>query len=256
MKPVRKTALRLALLIAALTLSACNSSFRSDALEPGELGSDISAIGMLPVNWQERYEMKVFGNAVTLLGTTGMAVVEKGRETRSRKLTEALEGANYDYRSDFLLALGAALQSEGIGLEELAYQRRPHPQAGRMLKGHFEYEEYYPVGRNDYPALLDIYIEFVGVGSEGITTDFNPTLYVGVRLVDGADGSVLYQQLIEYNSFAKEDEEIVRLGPDADYTFENFEDVMANIPRVREGLREAVQAVTDRIAADLGNARR
>lgn len=228
-------------------LAACaGKPFVGDRLTPGELAAD-ARLGVLPVNYIDKPSMDVHDNIVGLAGTAGKLAVAKGRDTKRRKLTEMLAGVGFVYQERADAFLIERLVEAGLDAEFIAFRRSIDNVLGEVPPRRFE--KRYPAN-SGYDVLLDLYVDYVGYAAVGLDDDYLPTVHIAARLVNGNDLSVLYESRIQYNPLEAKGEETV-IDADPEYAFKDFDALIAEPERARDGLRQAIVAVVDRLAGDL-----
>ena len=234
---------------AVVVLAACSSGPR----ERKELSRGVDAddrIGVLPINFQDKPEARVYSNPVKFAGTVGRIAVAKADDTTRRKFTAALDEARYSYQQDVSERLMERLQAAGFDAEYMDFKRSIDNVLGEVPPGQFERR--YPKD-SGYDLLLDIYVEYFGYAAESIGADYLPTGHIAVRLVDAATLDTVYQSEIHYHPMNPK-AEVVRIPADTGYAFEEFEDIINDIPRAREGLQAVTQALMNELIAELSGA--
>lgn len=234
---------------AALLLAGCASKFESKTLAERYDVRSVS-IGVMPINHLDKPSVEVISDPLKYIPRVGTLLVAKGNDTKRRKFDEALDALAYDYRTRFDQVFIEALTQSGLDARALNIPRKPHRQAGRVLERKFE-KQYPRQLPEPVDLILDAYVDFVGYAADGLTADYRPTFFLAVRLVDARSHEVVYQSRALYN--APEDPEggALTLVADVNYVFEDFNAIMADVPRARDGLDQAIVAVADHIAQAL-----
>ncbi|MDX1570977.1 MAG: hypothetical protein R3200_10865 [Xanthomonadales bacterium] len=230
-------------------LAACAGGPR----ERLELARDIEShdsIGVLPINFMEKPEARVYSNPVKFAGTVGRIAVAKADDTTRRKFSTALDEARYSYQEDVSSKLIERLQEAGFDAEYMEFNRSIDNVLGAVPPGQFERR--YPKDTG-YDLLLDVYVEYFGYAAPSLGEDYLPTGHIAVRVVDGATLDTVYQSEIHYHPMDPE-AEVVKIEADRAYTFEEFEDILNDIPKAREGLKAATQALMAALVDELSGA--
>ncbi len=237
-----------AVLVAGL-LGGCSATHVKDPLEAGELNAGAS-IGVLPINFLEKASVEINKNPVRFAGTAGRLAVLKGKDTKRRKFSEALAARDYDYRQQFNDYLARRLEAGGFSVAPMKFRRSIDNVLGEVPPGRFE-KRYPEASAHDY--LLDVYIEFVGYSALSLSDPYLPTVHIGARLVGARSHETLYQSLIEYRPFTTEGE-ATKIEPNPDFSFEDFDALMADSAVAQRGLEQAIEAVVDRLLEELSPA--
>ena len=108
-----------------------------------------------------------------------------------------------------------------------------------------------PDDGGEYDLLLDIYIDYVGYSAAKLGADYLPTLHIGARLVDAESHQVVYNALIQYQSFDDAEEGVSAIDPDPAYAFAGFDELMAEPEKARDGLRLAISDVVSRLIEEI-----
>ena len=234
--------------LAFLLLAGCGTKFQRDALGASEQAPD-TRIGMLPINFLAKPSVDVHKNPVGLLGTAGKLTVTKGKDTKRRKFTSALDALKYSYQEQATESLSARFERNGLDVKLKDFSR--------SFDNIFEavpprrFEKRYPKDDGSYDHLLDIYIEYVGYSAESLGADYLPTVHIGVRLVNAESHVVIYNALIQYHSFDDAEEGVTAIEADLDYAFDNFDALMADTEKAREGLKLAIREVVGKLIEEI-----
>ncbi len=230
-------------------LAGCGAPHVKDPLEAGEIASG-ATIGLLPINFLERPAADIKKNAVRFAGSIGQLAAAKGKDTKRRKFSEALLAQDYRYQQQVNESLARRLANAGLTATPLEFSRSIDNVLGEVPPRRFE--KRYP----DSPAsdlLLDIYVDFVGYSAEKLGEPYLPTFHIGARLVDTRSKTTVYESLIHYRSFDVEGEQST-IEPDPQYTFEDFDALLAEPGKAKRGLELAIDAVIDRLVEELSPA--
>jgi hypothetical protein len=236
-----------ALFVAFLSLTGCGSKpFTQDALTASELPAS-ARIGVLPVNYLAKPSVDVHDNPVGLAGTAGKLAVIKGRDTKRRKFTTALEDLRFSYQVETNAVLMDRLHEAGLDARFMEFQRSIDNILEAVPPRRFE--KRYPKDA-PFDALLDIYVDYAGYAAPALGDSYMPTVHIAARMVDASSHNVLYESRIQYHPLEEITGESV-IDADASYAFENFDALLEDVPRARDGLQTAVDAVLDRLIEEL-----
>jgi hypothetical protein len=241
---------RLSILLLAMLLTAgCGSKFQPDSLQSDELEQG-TRIGLLPINFLEKPSVDVHDNPVGLLGTAGRITVTKGKDTKRRKFTSALSALKYSYQQQATEGLLARFAEADLDVELMGF-KRSHDNILEAVPPR-RFEKRYPDGDdNEFDLLLDIYIDYVGYSAAKLGADYLPTVHIGARLVDANNHEVVYNSLIQYQSFDDAEEGVSAIDADPAYAFAGFDELMAEPEKARDGLRLAVDGIVTRLIEEI-----
>ncbi|MEM9532384.1 MAG: hypothetical protein AAGA23_15820 [Pseudomonadota bacterium] len=241
-----RLSLRISLLLGlAVLLAGCNSKIKRFDELTGVQPSQ--RVGVLPINFLPKVSAQVYNNALRFAGTAGRVAVAKADDSTRRKMTEGLEAAQYFYRQEINRELIARLNDDGIKAEFIEFRRSIDNVLGEVPPRRFE--KRYPKDAG-YDYLLDIYVEYFGYAAGSVGADYLPTAHVAVRVVDGASLDPIYESLIQYNPVS-DVEGSVNLEANADFAYSNVGDLLDDVPRAKEGLKEAVDIVMETLISEL-----
>ncbi|MEM9303418.1 MAG: hypothetical protein AAGE01_14980 [Pseudomonadota bacterium] len=229
----------------AVALVGCNSKVEKldnyDGLEANQ------TVGILPINAQPRVSAQVYNNTLAFAGTAGRIAVTKADDSTRRKMTEQLEQERYDYRQEVKADLLARIEAQGYNAEFMDFKRSIDNVLEAVPPGRFE--KRYPKD-SGYDFLLDIYVDYFGYAARNLTSQYLPTAHVAIRVVDGRSLETLYQSEIQYNPTDDRDG-VIRVDSNPEFGYDNVDDLLEDVPRAKDGLREATDAVLDVIIREL-----
>lgn len=231
--------------MALVVMAACSTS-----RERIELSQELHAgdhIGVLPINFQEKPEARVYTNPVKLAGTVGRIAVAKAEDATRRKFTDALEEIDYSYQDNLTNRLIAALGEAGYEAEVMDFRRSINNVLEAVPPGQFE--KRYPKD-TDYDYLLDIYVDYFGYAAPRLGDSYKPTAHIAVRLVDADTLATAYQSEIHYHPIDPAPGVHAIAVGDA-YEFAEFQDIIGDIDRARDGLQQAVDALIREAVAEI-----
>jgi len=234
--------------LAFLLVAGCGTKFQRDELDASEQAQD-TRIGMLPINFLEKPSVDVHKNPVGLLGTAGKITVLKGKDTKRRKFTRALDALKYSYQQHTTEFMLARFEAVGLDVKMMDFNRSIDNILEAVPPRRFE--KRYPKGDGSFDQLLDVYVDYVGYSAESLGADYLPTIHIGVRLVDAESHAVIYNALIQYHAFDDAEEGVSAIEPDLDYAFEGFDELMADTEKAREGLKLAIREVVERLIEEI-----
>jgi hypothetical protein len=119
-----------------------------------------------------------------------------------------------------------------------------------VARDHADYLKQYPKATETAAdAYLDVVVGAYGYMAAGIgdSTPYRPAVRIKVRLVRATDASVLMEDLVFYNPLGTP-EKVITIAPDPDYDFADFDALVANPPKAKAGLENAIDQSADTVA--------
>lgn len=176
------------------------------------------------------------GGAMAGFGLIGLgaslitgAIDAVDQNNRKKKINEALDTVEYDAEANFekfMVEEFAEVGVSGVVIEGPDREKR-------------EFLEEYPTAPSGVQALLDTKVLYYGYSNPG-STSWRPTIYADVRLVSAENGEILMENRIAYNPLGEE-QGIITIPPDPNYSFENRDEMADNPELLAEGLDVALR---------------
>ncbi|MEJ1969801.1 MAG: hypothetical protein WDN03_14370 [Rhizomicrobium sp.] len=170
-------------------------------------------------------------------GLIGALVDASMQANRDGKFGAMLQSAHVEPPAEFLAALKASLAAQGYQTVDIAVAHG----SSSLLKS------YAAIATVPSDAYLDIAVVNYGYLAAGIgdSTPYRPFTGMRCRLVRSSDGKVLMEDVIAYNPIGTP-ANTVTIAPDPQYTFVDFDALMADRGRAVDGMNKAL---TDSAAA-------
>jgi hypothetical protein len=195
-------------------------------------------IGLLTVGWPSgptSFLASDPGRSFGLIGALVDASIESGRETDLEKI---LADRKIDANRQFVSELTDNLQAKGFTVVPVAADSKRQ-----------NYLKKYPgAADNKVDSYLDVSVSNYGYLAAGIgsSNPYRPWLASRVKLVRAADGAVLMQDVVTYNSFAV-DKGAVILSPDEQFAFVKWTDATSDPDKTATGVSVAAKKAADAI---------
>jgi hypothetical protein len=175
------------------------------------------------------------------LGLVASLIEDADERSQSDRLTKAVDPAETRLQERFSAKLQQKLAAAGYATRLVVLPRIPSKDdellAQVKAKG---------MGGD---AVLAIGM-FGAYAAAGRLTAYQPKISVSIRVVDTRAGARLYQEDLEYCfTLARSDAAVLPCDPR--YRFENFDALVADPAKAREGLITGLDALAARVAADL-----
>lgn len=248
MNDMNRAAWRLVLLLTAmLSLTACVSAPPRQTFNREAYG-DVKSIVVLPMR-DSKPGVMMMNHPGAQFGLIGALVAAANMAGKDDKLTDQLSKAGFDENQILRQALGSALERRGYAvswpadLVDKAANKTARENTGLR-------KSYSP--NSEGQAQLDINFGFLGYAAAGASDKqpYRPTVMITTRLV-GADGKTfLFRDSFAYHNVFNQNYAIV-VEPDPQYSYPDFDDLDAADDASAQGLKLAIEALADKIAAQL-----
>ena len=202
--------------------------------------AQIKRIGLVTPAMSDKTQVWMAVHPGASFGLVGAAIAASDTNSKTNKVTTAVNALGYKPVDEMQTALVAALQKAGFEVQ-LVPVARPADK--------FAFLQAYP-DTAGIDAYLDIYSASTGFMAAGASTPYRPTSWVGVQLVSASTKSVLFTDQILYNPFGATGESIT-LQAGMEFDKKDFDELLAQPDRVVAGMRVALQAVSAEVARQL-----
>lgn len=243
----RKQFVLLTAVLSAALLSGCVSAPQRQSLNRAAV-PELKSITVLPMRASEP-TVVIMNNPGHQFGLIGVLVAEANMAPKRARLREHLDQAEFDEAVVFRDAFDAALQQRGYSV---IWPATLEDGEGKKTKRDIWGQRKAVAAIQDADAQLDINFGFVGYASAGAADaqPYRPTVTMSVRLL-GADGKTkLFQDTFAYNNVFNAPHAVV-IDPDQRFVYPDSEDLEEAGVQTAEGLKLAVQAIAEKIAAQL-----
>lgn len=188
---------------------------------------------------QESYEAAVLGHPGMGFGLIGGLVAAADIQTKSSKLTAAINPGETRLQERFAIKLREELEKAGYASTVIA------------LPKDTKEEQVLPLARQKAAGDAVLTVHLVGAyWAAGPSTDYFPRVLAKVKAVDTAKGGVLYEDTFTYG-YATPQVQTIHLASDAQYRFANIDTLVGEPEKTRQGLYSGVDAIVGQIVADL-----
>jgi hypothetical protein len=225
-----------AVLAALLVVSACAGQPEIPYDRTATSGN--KTIGLLTPAWPSGPTSFLASSPGKSFGLIG-ALVDQGIQSgRDSDLKLMLDNQKIDANTEFVTQLTANLQAKGFTVIPIA--------ADIKRSG---YAKQYPsAAANKVDSYLYVAVIQYGYLAAGIGSDspYRPWCTANVKLVRAADGAVLMQDIVNYNSWL-DLKNAVKISPDPDYAFPKWTDTKEAPSKTAHGVSIAARKTADAI---------
>jgi hypothetical protein len=190
---------------------------------------------------QSQYDANVLGHPGMSFGLIGGLVAAADMQSKSLKLTAAVDPKETRVQERFSEKLKTRLEKDGYQATVVMLP------AGSNEEQALAHAKQRAGAGADAIVLVDLY---AGYWAAGPSTDYFPRMVAKVKTVDAGTNKVLYQDSISYG-YTMPQAQTVHLASDPSYRFANIDALVANPVKTREGLYLGLDALADQIAKDL-----
>jgi hypothetical protein len=225
--------------VAALAALVCVSACTTPLIPYDRSTANTKTVGLLTPGWPSGPVAFLASNVGASFGLVGALVNASMQSNRDTDLIALLADHQIDGKTIFVNALTDDLQKEGYTVTPIAADEKRN---GNLKK--------YPVaGANAVDAYLDVAVTNYGYMAAGISKDapYRPWVTATVKLVSAANGSVLMQDVVTYNSFV-DAKNVILISPDPAYSFPVWDDVTADKDKAAQGVSASLKQTAGTVA--------
>ena len=219
---------------AALLLAGCASVPNVDVSRAD--AARIHRITILGVHEPANIWVTDMGGAAGAFGLVGGLVQAKIDSDHRKVLAQAIEEARPSLSQELVSTALAALKADGFKAT-YAPTLAPRPSADRK-------SDDYSGLHVDSDAMLSLWYKVVGYISPPSSTRYEPTVLLGVRLVDAKTRQVIFEKTYAVG-YAWKIRNVVQIPADSRYLYKNFDDLIAHsadaVTALKLGEDEAVK---------------
>lgn len=202
----------------------------------------VHSIALLTIPNPSQYQVVDWGGKASLFGAAGGIATQASARTMSAAFSAAVKTVRFDYSREMQATVIQRLRRAGFVVTPVPASR----EAPEKLLSNYDNV---PTAGAD--ALLDIDARVVGYSSYNITDpELRPHIHVDVRLVSAKSKAVLYSEQILFG-YHNPYMSATQLPSSKRYYYKTFNAVMANKPQAMQGLKSGMEAIADRIVAQL-----
>lgn len=220
-------------------LSGCSSLPKQQYNK--EASGSIKKIALLKPKPREKYAVFYFNHPGMNFGLIGGLAAASEFSSKESSFQQAIRGIAFQPADDFIKQLEIKMQ--GRGYELITIDDDP----SKLKEASFRTQ--YPP--SDADAYLDTYFGVFGYLAGGPASEYKPSAFVAVRLVEKQRNTLLYAEEIRVGEGFGVREEHAYLGYDEKYIFRSFNELIAAPQKSIEGLSSVVDRVTTHIARAL-----
>lgn len=230
----------LSLLVLATTVfvTGCATKFERQAFN-SEASTHIKKITVSQWNEQEDVPTFIINHPAAGFGLIGAAIVISDRNTKTKKVTEALDPAKTKLTTAFYNQALPGLKS--IGYETISIPAKRGDKADTVREATLKDQG------QDATLMLGIDAAYVAAGA---TSDYYPAVVLGAELTDTKTKAVLYRESYHYgyNNGVKE---VSHIDAASQCKFKDMDTLTANIEVTRNCLMAGVDVLVKQLIADL-----
>jgi hypothetical protein len=203
----------------------------------------VKKIALLPVEEPLAATVMNIGGAAAGFGLIGGLIQGSMNEANSKRLTEAFDNRKIRFADEMAAALARELRVRGF--EVVRLESAP-PVLGVDGKT-YDYSRV----QTDADAILHVKIGVNGYAAGAFSLDYEPWVTVGARLVDARTRRPIYVRVLK-GGFGSSSERVEDVGYDLKYRWGSANELMDDVDRVADGLRDVHRRIAERIAQNLG----
>lgn len=209
-------------LAAALLVTGCAQLPKQAFNREG--ATHVKSVAIVQLDNQDSYEAVILGHPAASFGLIGGLVAAADMQSKSTRLTNALDPKETRLQERFATRLAAALQDVGYSVSIV-----PVPRTVAEAEVH-------PYVKKNAQADAFIVVRLVGAYfAAGPSTDYQPRLMGVVKVVDLATGTPLYQDALTYG-YAMPQAQTVHFAAESKYRFADIDVLVKDPAASREGL--------------------
>lgn len=188
---------------------------------------------------QQEYVTNILGHPGMSFGLIGGLIAAADMQSKTNKLTAAIDPKETRLQERFMAKLKARLASSGYEpVLVLVPKGRTPEQALAQAK---------QKAQGDAVVLVDV---DAGYWAAGPSTDYFPRMLARVKAVDARSDKTLYEDSISYG-YAMPQMQTVHLASEPQYRFNSIDVLVADPAKTREGWYAGIDAMVEQIAKDL-----
>jgi uncharacterized protein YceK len=204
-----------------------------------ELASNINSLTIMRQDAPEKYGINIVAHPGLNFGLVGGLIAVADMESKSTKITTALDPKTTKLRERLSNQLVTSLEKVGYTSEVVTYADDNDPKVLiNNLRGKVT---------TDGILTTKVYAAYVAAGP---TTPYYPFVQADVALADAKSGKLLYQDTFSYG-YTFPNSKTVHMSSNAEYQFDDIEQLIAKTDLAREGLSKGVEAIISAVASDL-----
>ncbi len=223
---------RIILIIASVALTACVSPEKVDLDKAA--GAKIKKIALLKVN--ESQDISVMNEGDRNFGR-GSA-----RETNSKILQLAINERKILMGPLMSAKIKEEFLKKGIEVSYLENQNTKFSADEKSVD--------YSLIETDVDAILHVWFDVTGYASPLHSTEYEPWIQVGAKLVDARSKQVLYYRIFK-SGYGKSHKDIYDVGYNKKYRFGSFDLLMRNADEAIEGILNSHRMTATKIAEQI-----
>ncbi|HEY4542299.1 MAG TPA: hypothetical protein VIG66_08005 [Noviherbaspirillum sp.] len=243
----RKLKALLAAVVVLTALTGCVSKPQRQALNRAA-APQLKSITVLQMRPSEPTVM-IMNNPGYQFGLIGALVAEANMAPKRAQLREHLKQAQFDEVVAFRETFDALLQQRGY---QVIWPDALEEPEGKKTKRDMWGQRKALVAVHEGDAQLDINFGFVGYASAGAgdAQPYRPTVTMTARLMTADGKTKLFQDTFVYNNVFNTPDAVV-IDPDQRFVYPDSTDLEKAGVAKADGLKLAVQAIAEKIAAQL-----
>jgi hypothetical protein len=225
----------LALVVAA---TGCAQAPKKQAFNR-EGSTHIKSVVVTQAPNQDSYAAAILGHPGQSFGLIGALVAAADQQTKTNRLTAALDPAETRLQERFSARLSDGLAQAGYSAAVLVVPKDTNE------------EQLLPLAQKQAAGDAVIAVELSGgYWAAGAETDYFPRVVAKVRALERASGKLLYEDTISYG-YAMPRAQTVHLASDPQFRFRTIGALTEEPARAREGLYRGIEAIAAQVVDDL-----
>lgn len=223
---------------AAVLLAGCAQPVVRQAYN-AEANQAIKQVVVAQLPNQKSFEVDILGHPGMSFGLIGGLIAAADMQTKTNKLTAAVDPAQTRLQDHFSSLLKDGLSAQGYEVEVVVL---PQDMDAEKAVAHVK-------AGSKADAVLVVQVRG-GFWAAGPTTDYQPHIIAQLRAVRFDTGATVYEDTITYGYNANR-KDIVHIPADAKYKFKDIDTLVGNVPLARESFLEGLRLISVQVLNDV-----
>jgi hypothetical protein len=223
---------------AAVLLAGCAQPVVRQAYN-AEANQGIKQVVVAQLPNQKSFEVAILGHPGTSFGLIGGLVAAADMQTKTNKLTAAVDASQTRLQDHFSSLLRDGLTAQGYAVEIIML---PQDMDVEQAVAHVK-------AGSKADAVLVAQVRG-GFWAAGPTTDYQPRIEAQLRAVRFDTGATVYEDTFAYGYNANQ-KDIVHIAADPKYKFKDIDALIGNVPLARESWLEGLRLISAQVLKDV-----
>ncbi len=225
--------------VSVVVLSGCATPIPKQEFN-AEASSHIKSVALTRYEEQKEIGVVVVAHAGASFGLIGAAIAAADMNSKTTKLTAALDVSKLQPASTFNDRLQTALAAQGYAITPVGLGREVSESEVKAKLATMVAKDASLIVRSD--------ASYIAAGS---SSDYLPSVSARAELIDGKGDKVLYREFFAYGFNGQAAKDTVTLAAAPECRFPDFDTLLSQSDLARKCLATGVEAVAQAIANDL-----